>query len=93
MYRIPVRWPNGDLAYHATSDQEAELRAARLVDEVRSPGGLLRHLRLHRGWNLLLPDGTCVVTRHINASLTWKQQPSRAKFGRMGNFSVLHFKS
>lgn len=91
-YRVPVRFPNGDLAYHATRDQENALRAAGIIDEVRSPSGILRYLRLHRDHRLLRPDPTLkhIITRANTDRLTWGARHDRANTGRIGRITPLH---
>lgn len=93
-YRVPVRYPNGELAYNATKDQESELRAAGLADEVRSPRGMLRYLRLHRDHRLLRPDPMLehVITRANGDGLTWDARHDRAHTGRVGSTTTLHIR-
>ena len=95
VYRVAVRWPDGGLAYYASREQETELLANGIVDAVRSPSGLLRHLRLNRDWRLLRADSLFarIVTRHLQSGMRWQQQAANAKTGLSGSFARINFSS
>jgi hypothetical protein len=87
---VAVRFPDGGLAYHATAEQETTLRRLQVVDEVRSPSGLLRYLRLRRIWREVAPKNTipAKASGRRQSGLRWLPQLSKAKMGYGGGVAA-----